>query len=42
MMPCVYCIGCRWYKKDEKVYCSHPDRDRCNQREYWEGDSDET
>lgn len=41
MMPCVYCIGCRWYRPDDKVWCGHPDKENCNQREYWEDKEDE-
>jgi len=34
MMPCVYCIGCKWYRPDEKVYCSCDQE--CDHRERWE------
>lgn len=39
MMPCIYCIGCKWYRSDEKIWCAHPDRENCIQRNYWEDES---
>lgn len=30
-------IGCKWYRPEERIWCVHPDKENCNQREYWEG-----
>ena len=35
MMLPAYCIGCEFYKRQERIYCSHPNKDECNNREYY-------
>ena len=40
MMQCVYCIGCRLYRRDEQVYCEHPDKENCQNRSYWESEDE--
>ena len=34
MTPCVYCIGCKWYRRDEKQYCACGEE--CASRSRWE------
>lgn len=41
MTKCACCIGCKWYRRNEKNWCANPDRDPCENRQYWEADDDE-
>lgn len=35
MMPVVYCIGCIYYQKYKKIWCSHSNPEKCMHKELY-------